>query len=304
MDWLLDEEPKCEQRVEREPWKIVIVDDEPEVHKITELALRDFEFENRPLTFINAYDGQSARELFEQHDDIALVLLDVVMESDDAGLRTVEYLRDQLRNHYTRVVLRTGQPGMAPEHEVISHYDIDGYRAKTELTHESLTQTFYTTLRAYRDLVRMQRYQYGLEAVIRSIAQFNELDDFSTFTQSLMEQVGAVLNAYRSDLVIQPAEIVSLGHQQQTPRWNIKVDNGTTESNSTQELAQQSLKSKQSIFQPPVHAYYHRSAQGTESVFVIQTSDTVEPEGERLLALFSQNVVLILERLLRSEQRN
>lgn len=302
MDWLLDEEQKCEQQLKRKPWKIVIVDDEPEIHKITELALRDFEFENRPLQFINAYDGKSACELFKQHDDIALVLLDVVMESDDAGLRTVEYLRDELGNHFTRVVLRTGQPGMAPEHEVISHYDIDGYRAKTELTHESLTQTFYTTLRAYRDLSRMQRYQHGLEAVIRSIAQFNELDDFSSFTQSLMEQVGAVLNAYRSDLVIQPAEIVSLGQQQQTTCWNIKVDNGSNLSDSAQALAQKSLQAKQSIFQPPAHAYYHRSAQGTESVFVIQTSEAIEPEGERLLAMFSQNVVLILERLLRSSQ--
>ncbi|GGA64584.1 hypothetical protein GCM10011369_02450 [Neiella marina] len=302
MDWLLDDKPECAQKTRQKPWKIAIVDDEPQVHKITKLALQGFEFENRSLTFVQAYDAASARELFRQHNDIAVVLLDVVMDSDDAGLRLVEFLRDDLGNHYSRIVLRTGQPGMAPQHEVVSHYDIDCYRAKTELTHQALTQTFYTTLRAYRDLVRMQRYQHGLEAVIKAISQFNEVDDFSQFAQSLMGQVGSVLNAYQSDFMVHPSEIVTLARNSQQSCWHLKVDDGTANNVSIETYAHQAMTERQSIFQPPVHAHYYRSAKGTESVFVIQTTEQLSAEGERLLAMFSQNIVLILERIMCSQE--
>jgi len=42
------------------------------------------------------------------------VLLDVIMETDQAGLDLVEFIRDTLKNETVRIILRTGQPGQAP----------------------------------------------------------------------------------------------------------------------------------------------------------------------------------------------
>ena len=105
-------------------WKVLIVDDEPEVHAVTKLALGDFVFQEKDLEFISAFDGEEAKRMFRKHDDIAVVLLDVVMETDDAGLKVAEFIRNEMNNHFTRIILRTGQPGQAPERDVIINYDI------------------------------------------------------------------------------------------------------------------------------------------------------------------------------------
>jgi CheY-like chemotaxis protein len=109
-------------------WKILIVDDDENVHQITELALEGFSFAERGLQFFNAYSGEEAKKIIAKHDDIALMLLDVVMETDHAGLDVVKYVRDDLKNTSTRIVLRTGQPGEAPERSVITMYDINDYK--------------------------------------------------------------------------------------------------------------------------------------------------------------------------------
>ena len=113
------------------PWKVLIVDDEEEGHNVTRLALNDFEFEDRKLDFIRAFSSLEAKKRVEEHGDIALILLDVVMETEDAGLKFVEDLRQgEQANSMIRIVLRTGQPGYAPEESIIMDYDINDYKAK------------------------------------------------------------------------------------------------------------------------------------------------------------------------------
>ena len=78
--------------------KILVVDDEPEVHAVTKLALSDFSFQDRSLEFYSAYSGEEGKKLIEEHDDAAIILLDVVMESDDAGLQVARYIREEAKN--------------------------------------------------------------------------------------------------------------------------------------------------------------------------------------------------------------
>ena len=96
------------------PWKVLIVDDEESIHSITELVLGNFHFDDRAIIFLNAYSASQAKEILNKEEDIALILLDVVMESDDAGLQLVRYIRNDIDNKMVRIVLRTGQPGSAP----------------------------------------------------------------------------------------------------------------------------------------------------------------------------------------------
>jgi adenylate cyclase len=147
-------------------WKVLIVDDEEEVHRVTRLALGNFSFEGRPLHLMSAYSGREAKEVIADHPDTAMILLDVVMEEDDAGLRFVRFLRSEQQNYMTRVVLRTGQPGQAPEQDVIVSYDINDYRSKTELSRQKLFTTVVASLRSFRDLRRIAEARATLEQAL------------------------------------------------------------------------------------------------------------------------------------------
>ncbi|SNY51391.1 Serine phosphatase RsbU, regulator of sigma subunit [Arsukibacterium tuosuense] len=149
-------------------WTVLIVDDDPEIHQVTLLALRDFYFQNHKLKFISAYSAAEAKPILTGNNDIALVLLDVVMETDDAGLTLVHYIRDTLQNHLVRIVLRTGQPGQAPEQKVVQDYDINDYRAKTELTVQRLTTTVLSALRAYTAIKELATLNDTLEAKVQA----------------------------------------------------------------------------------------------------------------------------------------
>ncbi|WP_413204817.1 sensor histidine kinase [Rhodospirillum sp. A1_3_36] len=137
-------------------WKILIVDDDPEVHLITRTVLSKVRFKDRGLNLLSAHSAAEAREVLAEYGDIAAILLDVVMESEDAGLRLVHYIREELGNRAIRIILRTGQPGQAPEREVIINYDINDYKAKTELTAQKLFTTIVGALRAYDDIVELE----------------------------------------------------------------------------------------------------------------------------------------------------
>ena len=153
-------------------WKILIVDDEPEIHEITKLVLNDFNFENKPITFISAYSGEEAKALIKKHPDTALILLDVVMETDDAGLEAVKYIRDVLTNLLVRIILRTGQPGQAPEDVVIINYDINDYKSKTELTTRKLFTAVVTALRAFCTLRKLEESRRQLAQIAQASARF------------------------------------------------------------------------------------------------------------------------------------
>jgi two-component system sensor histidine kinase ChiS len=153
-------------------WKIMLVDDEEEVHNVTKLALVDFSFEGKYLTFISAYSGPEAKQLIQEHPDIALILLDVVMETDDAGLAVAKHIRQEVGNHLVRIVLRTGQPGQAPEGTVIIDYDINDYKAKTELTTKKLFTTVVTSLRAYGHVTTIEAHRREVERIAAASARF------------------------------------------------------------------------------------------------------------------------------------
>lgn len=149
-------------------WKVLIVDDEDEIHQITRLALRDFVFQQHRLQFISAYSAAQAKDVLADHPDIALILLDVVMETDDAGLTLVRYIRDTLQNSLVRIILRTGQAGQAPEQQVVQDYDINDYRAKTELTVQRLSTTVLSALRAYIAIAQLAHLNDTLEQQVQA----------------------------------------------------------------------------------------------------------------------------------------
>lgn len=161
-------------------WRLLVVDDEEDVHDVTRLALSDFKHSDRAIEFLHAHSGAEACKILETEDDIALILLDVIMETDHAGLDVAKYLRNELNNHKTRVVLRTGQPGQSPEREVITKYDVNDYKTKTELTTDRLFTVVYTALSSYKQLVELDEQKAELDQQARQLEDSNrELEEFA-----------------------------------------------------------------------------------------------------------------------------
>jgi diguanylate cyclase (GGDEF)-like protein len=154
-------------------WKILVVDDEQQVHEVTRLALKNFKFEDKPLEIISAYSGHEAQRILDRHPDTAVLLLDVVMETNYAGLDLVKYIRENLHNLFVRIILRTGQPGEVPEISIIKGYDINDYKTKTELTQQKLFSALVTAIRSYRDIVTIEDARHEIAVLNEKLQDFN-----------------------------------------------------------------------------------------------------------------------------------
>ncbi|HEY9061058.1 MAG TPA: HD domain-containing phosphohydrolase [Pseudobacteroides sp.] len=179
-------------------WKIMIIDDDHEVHTITKLVLSDFAFNNVAIEFIDAYSAKEARELLKQTTDLAIILLDVVMEEEDSGLKLVQFIREEIKNHEVRIILRTGQPGQAPEKRVIVDYDINDYKEKTELTAQKLFTTIVASLRAYESIHLTNLNKKGLEKVIEASSYLFEVQSISKLSAIVLEQINSMLCFYKN----------------------------------------------------------------------------------------------------------
>ena len=195
--WMVDDTAeRAEEQAPKyaRPWKVLIVDDEPDVHSMTRLALRDMRYRGRPIELWSAYSSVEGFKLLSEHPDTCVVLLDVVMETDDAGLRLVRRIRGELGNALVRIVLRTGQPGQAPEEQVIVDYDINDYKAKTELTSRKLFVVITAALRTYESLLVIELSGQGLRRILKGTENLYQYSSLQEFSSGILSQVSAILD--------------------------------------------------------------------------------------------------------------
>jgi CheY-like chemotaxis protein len=185
---------------ELDSWKVLIADDEQIIHDVTTLALKRFIFHNKPISFYHAYSGIEAGEMLRQNPDMAVILMDVVMESDDAGLQAARYIREELNNRFVRIIIRTGLPEAAPEENIIRDYDINDYKSKAELTIQKLKTSMYSSLRMYRDLINLDKQRAVLRRVIDSASNLFEHTQLDEFISDIRLQIGKVLGMDREQL--------------------------------------------------------------------------------------------------------
>ena len=186
----------------RNPWKVLIADDEDIVHDITRQVLRNLKYEGRSIEFLSAFSGAEAKKIIENQNDIAVVLLDVVMETDTAGLEVADYVRKTLKNEFLRIILRTGQPGTAPERKIILEYDINDYKDKTELTANKLLTAIVTAIRDYNLIFRLNRCLVGMETVVSALRDLLKIRSYTSFAEGIMIQVLSLLDLEEDGLYV------------------------------------------------------------------------------------------------------
>ena len=193
----MDEKLK-EQRL---PWKIIIVDDEPEIHTLTRLALNNFEFAKRPLQLFEALSAQEAKQILVTETNIAVALIDIVMESEDSGLKLINFIRKELNNRLTRLIVRTGQQEAALAQEIIEHYDIDDYKDKTELTIHKLYTTIRSALKSYHDLSILDANRKALKKILDVAPELYHPQSIHQFFSGVLEQIIGLCNLGEHSLI-------------------------------------------------------------------------------------------------------
>lgn len=199
---LIEDEDEPKQVATGPSWKVAIIDDDPAVHDGTRFALSDYTLAGQGLELISAYSAREGRELLAAHPDTAVVLLDVVMESEGAGLELVDYIRKELKNDTVRIILRTGQPGQAPERSVIVDYDINDYKAKTELTADKLFTSLTAALRGYQQLHRMVETRRGLEIIIEAASTLFDLQSMQRLAEGVLTQLASLLEVECAGILV------------------------------------------------------------------------------------------------------
>lgn len=284
-------------------WQILVVDDDADVHQATDMALRDLLIEGRPLYIHHAYSRQEAFALVQAHDDIAVMLLDVVMESEDAGLQLVGEVRHKLGREALRIVLRTGQPGYAPELETIRNYDINDYRTKSELTRVRLFTSLTTALRAYRQMRTHEQTRRGLEMVVRASTELSKLHGMQLFAEGVVNQLCALLGMRPEGLICaqaglensgDPARVIAAaghyGELIQRPLDELGIP-------SVQAALEQCLRERRSLFAQGMVLYFATS-DGRGLAAYIDHPDDLPPLDRHLVEVFCSSMSAGFENVL------
>jgi len=287
-------------------WPILIVDDEPAVHTVTKFALEDETFDGKRLSFISAFTALEAKEILLNRDDIALVLLDVVMEVDTAGLEMAAWIREELGNNLIRIILRTGQPGQAPEKTVILNYDIFDYKNKTELTAQKLFSCVISGLRSYRDVLALSNHSKGLKKVVETTANLFNKQYSGEYASGILLQLTSVLYTSADAALVnintnqdfkaavQEAQIIAAvgGYEQYVGE--------SIDSILSQQTLKEWLDSEDQIYKnisPNRTLFSYKTRDGHKTLLCLQFKKRYSSDDLSLVELFVQSVAIAQERM-------
>lgn len=303
--FLLEDEMSGEHAIQApKPWKVLISDDEEDVHELTRLVLRKYRFEDRGLEFLSAYSGEETKEVLKKNPDVALVLLDVVMEDFDSGLKVARWIRDELDNRMIRIVLRTGQAGKAPEKEVVSQYDINDYRTKTELTSDRLYTTITSALRSYRDLMRIENYRVALLKIVQATPDLFKTQTPDTLAESVLKHLVEVMKAGGTPqnqllalAAVRNENDCTLIAATEQCRHGIGLPVKQVTKEDTYKNIEKAAAEQKNILQDNSFTGLYKTNRGTEYVVLLETSSPLTPPEKELITIFSGNIALAFKKL-------
>ena len=291
-------------RRERAPWVVAIVDDEQMIHTITTMVLRKFAFDGASVEFISAYSAAEARALLTARRDVAAALIDIVMEEDDAGLQLIRWIREDLGDSLMRLIVRTGQPGMAPEEEVIQRYEVNDYRLKTELTETRLRTSLSAALRNYRDLVSLESSRHALERMVAATTSFWSAMDVPGFVNLVVGEAHDML--YRTPDHRGPCSVLATAREDDGYRivqggGHYAGFEGREPSSVLEGSARSSyemvLGSTPTAHEANSFAARVQTSTGEDGVFLISCHDPIQPMEREILEAYFSTVRLAAENI-------
>ncbi len=285
-------------------WRVLITDDEKDVHSATAFALRNTEILGRPLEFFHAYSGQEAMTLLKEVKDIAVILLDVVMETPNSGLDLVHIIRHELGIHDARIILRTGQPNQAPEIEIIRDYDINDYKLKSELNQTKLYAALTTAIRSYNQIRAIEAGKKSLDMIVRASSELLTQKGLNNFAQGVIIHLSGLLSIPPEGLICvrrknSPEEDNHIQIIAAAGQYCSLIDHYLTDLNESdaKSLLIQCLDNHCNVFHKRGLALYLGSdSRGDMSCFVM-SSGMISDIDQQLLEIFCSNISVCADNL-------
>ncbi|MBR0925547.1 DUF3369 domain-containing protein [Bradyrhizobium diazoefficiens] len=304
---LIDDTGTASEDSNARKWKIAVIDDDPAVHDGTRFALSDYSLNGQSLEILSAYSAAEGRKLMAEHGDIAAVLLDVIMETDVAGLELVEFIRNEIKNETVRIILRTGQPGQAPERRVIVQYDINDYKAKTELTADKLFTSLTAALRSYQQLERMVQTRRGLEIIIDAASTLYDFKSMQRLAEGVLTQLASLLNVDCAGI------LVLRDNGGIDPELSVLAGSGcysrfigTTTSKALdpdlREMVEAAFQRRKNEFADHRSVIYLRTGSGREVVVLLQAERELSETDRSLVEIFSSRLSIAFDNVILYQQ--
>ncbi len=303
---LVDDETEPSRLAEAKDWTIAVIDDDAAVHEGTRFALYDYSLNGLGLRIVSAHSAAEGRRLLEAEPDIAVVFLDVVMETDTAGLELVDFIRNELKNETMRIVLRTGQPGQAPERRVIVDYDINDYKAKTELTADKLFTTLTSALRGYQQLQRLTETRRGLEIIIDAASTLFDFRSMQRLAEGVLTQIASLLNVDCAGILV----VRDSGDSEE--RFAVLAGSGCyrdlSDSRShelddtTRALIAHAFRRRGHEFLNHRSTLYLRTGSGREIVVLLEADKRLSDTDRALIELFTSRLSVAFDNVILYEQ--
>ncbi len=282
-------------------WRIMIIDDDADVHSATTFALGNLEMQNRPLEFLHAYSAAEAREMLRDEQDIAVILLDVVMEQEDAGLLLVRHIREVLGMSEARIILRTGQPGYAPEIDAIRDFDINDYKTKSELTRIKLFTTVTAAIRSYEQIRAINASRRGLDLIVRASTALMAQHGLENFAAGVITQIAGLLSLQPEGLLCAQEDhqggtgtlivIAAAGHY----RDLINKPISAVHDRRIQLALVQAIGERKNIYGKDFTSLYFTGNAGRHFTAFLNTGTELSEIDRRLLEVFCSNISVGLD---------
>jgi signal transduction histidine kinase len=305
---LIDDTGTAPEASSARKWKIAVIDDDAAVHEGTRFALSDYNLNGATLEILSAYSAAEGRTLMRAHPDIAAVLLDVIMETDVAGLDLVEFIRNEIKNETERIILRTGQPGQAPERRVIVQYDINDYKAKTELTADKLFTSLTAALRSYQQLERMVQTRRGLEIIIDAASTLYDFKSMQRLAEGVLTQLASLLNVDCAGILVLRDDGAGAGAE-----FSVLAGSGcysrfigTTSSKALdpdlRQMVEAAFQRRKNEFADHRSVLYLRTGSGREVVVLLQAERPLSETDRALVEIFSSRLSIAFDNVILYQQ--
>lgn len=281
-------------------WKVLIVDDDNFIHKMIKEINKDIKFEDKSIEFYSAYTSEQAIDILEENKDIALVLLDVFLKQQDSGLVLAKYIREEIENIDTRIVLMTGKGCVALQEEVILSYDINGYENKTDLFSKKMNTVILSSLRSFRDINRIKNNRLAMEEVVESISKLYEINSIEEFLSSSLYHLSSVINQCKEVEFCGLNSFAAI-RQGQTNIFRIidgkgkyekSIDNGIRET-----ITESDLMKVNKIFNSGDYNFFdnyyisrYKSTAGNEAIIFIEIEGKIDHVDKELLDVFHKSI--------------
>lgn len=291
------------------PWRVLIVDDDADVHAVSRLILNKIVFKHRPLELLCAYSAVQARDILISEKNIAVILLDVVMETEDAGLKLVRVIREELKNSDVRIILRTGQPGQAPEERVIVDYDINDYKAKNELTSQKLFTAVISALRAYETIMSLNKTRHGLEKILHSSDSLFKIQSMNEFASGILTQLSLFLDCKPQGIIcIEENNDVEINPSRRTLPNNMKIIAATEEfecclqcnldescgHDEIAKLVHRTIRERKTQFNANYSAFYLDTNEKRATIALVCSEENLDTHDRNLLEVFTSKISIAL----------